>query len=91
MRGVSSIRVKAHTDKEGGEEVETEFKLWDKLKALEILARHVGILKLPGMKLEDNSQQIHIHGDNPYEHLTDQALLEAKQHLETLKAQVETE
>lgn len=47
-RAISTFKVRRHLDGHGesAREVEvTEFKLWDKLNALEKLARHLGLLK----------------------------------------------
>lgn len=47
-RAIASVKVRRYTEGHGdaAREVEvTEFKLWDKLNALEKLARHLGLLK----------------------------------------------
>lgn len=47
-RAIASVKVRRHTEGHGDDarEVEvTEFRLWDKLNALEKLAKHLGLLK----------------------------------------------
>src|SRR3954469_23899678 len=54
-RAVASVRRKVRTvtrsrgdDKETETTVETEFRLWDKVRALDLLCQHLGMLKTPG-------------------------------------------
>lgn len=78
-RAISSVKVKRYMEGAGDDAVEvevTEFKLWDKLNALEKLARHLGLLKeQPGQTniaadqvviyIPDNSRQGASDASNP--------------------------
>lgn len=50
---VSSIKKTVFTDKNGNETETTEFKLWDKVKSLELLGKHVGLFELDNKQKSD--------------------------------------
>lgn len=44
-RAISSIKVKHYLDDDGNPTTETEVKFWSKISALELLSKHMGLLK----------------------------------------------
>ncbi len=43
-RAVSSVEISTYTSEDGSGRVQTKLKLWDKPRALQLLARHLGLL-----------------------------------------------